>query len=242
MNNLAQYEMMQWTMNALAPTTWIDVVNNFAVAAVFAVFLVLLYRFCRGVHGNRTFMQTLVMIEIVIALVMMVILNVRGTSAVAVAFGLMGALSVVRFRTIIKDNRDTAFVFLSVALGMAAGTGQYRIGAVGFIIIWLAFVLTEYTPWSLRHREVIVKIIFNPSNNPDSQQDSSEEILGRMRQLGSSIKMLHSRTVKAGAAIEATYSMRLRRRVTEVFASSQISALGCVETVNVFSPSEVEEP
>ena len=129
MNNLAQYEMMQWTMNALAPTTWIDVVNNFAVAAVFAVFLVLLYRFCRGVHGNRTFMQTLVMIEIVIALVMMVILNVRGTSAVAVAFGLMGALSVVRFRTIIKDNRDTAFVFLSVALGMAAGTGQYNIAS-----------------------------------------------------------------------------------------------------------------
>ena len=112
MNQTAEYEMMQWTLNALAPTTWIDVVNNFAVAALFAFLLVLLYRFCRGVHGNKTFMQTLVMMEIIITLVMMVILNVRGSSAVAVAFGLMGAMSVVRFRTIIKDNRDTAFVFI----------------------------------------------------------------------------------------------------------------------------------
>lgn len=241
MNQTAEYEMMQWTLNALAPTTWIDVVNNFAVAALFAFLLVLLYRFCRGVHGNKTFMQTLVMMEIIITLVMMVILNVRGSSAVAVAFGLMGAMSVVRFRTIIKDNRDTAFVFMAVALGMAAGTGQHRIGAIGFVIIWLSFVFTEYTPWSLRHREIVAKIIFS-TENPESKLDSGAEIMGRMKQLGTSIKMLHSRTIKSGTAIEATYSFRLRFRVSEEYATAQLMGLKCVESVSLFSPSEVEEP
>jgi hypothetical protein len=63
-----------------------------------------------------------------------------------------------------------------------------------------------------------------------------------MKQLGTSIKMLHSRTIKSGTAIEATYSFRLRFRVSEEYATAQLMGLQCVESVSLFSPSEVEEP
>ena len=51
------------------------------------------------------------------------------------AFALVGALSIIRFRTVVKDTKDTAYIFWSLAAGMAAGTGSYFLAIIGTIII-----------------------------------------------------------------------------------------------------------
>jgi hypothetical protein len=79
-----------------------------------------------GLSYSRGFTQSLVVLTMGATLLIFVI----GDSLVT-AFGLLGALAIVRFRNVLKDTRDTVFVFFSLVLGMAAGTQRYGIALVG---------------------------------------------------------------------------------------------------------------
>ena len=80
-----------------------------------------------------TLPTTLVLLTVVIAIVTLVI----GDST-ARAFGLVGALSIVRFRTVVEDTRDTAFVIFAVVIGMAAGAGFAKLALLGIPAVVLA--------------------------------------------------------------------------------------------------------
>jgi hypothetical protein len=73
-----------------------------------------------GLSYARSFTQSLVLMTLVVSLVMLVIGN-----SIATAFGLLGALALIRFRNVLKDTRDTVFVFISLVVGMAVGTQRY---------------------------------------------------------------------------------------------------------------------
>ena len=82
---------------------------------------------------TQSFVATLVMMTIIITMSTHVI-----GDHVARAFSLVGALSIVRFRTVVKDTRDTAFVIFSVVVGMAVGAGHLSVAVVGLIITGIA--------------------------------------------------------------------------------------------------------
>lgn len=85
-----------------------------------------------GLSYSKTFVQSLILITVVVAMVMAVIGN-----NIITAFGLMGALAIIRFRNIIKDTRDIAFIFCALVVGMAAGSQKYGIAIFGTIILGL---------------------------------------------------------------------------------------------------------
>jgi hypothetical protein len=78
-----------------------------------------------GVSYSKSFVQTLVIMAVVVSAIMIII-----GSNIARAFSLVGALSIIRFRTAIKDSRDVAFVFFAMAVGMACGTRFYMLAVV----------------------------------------------------------------------------------------------------------------
>lgn len=82
-----------------------------------------------GITYSQTFLLSLIMITIVTT----VLISVIGSN-LARAFSLVGALSIIRYRTAVKDARDTGFIFLCVATGMILGAGYYAL-AVGLIVI-----------------------------------------------------------------------------------------------------------
>lgn len=84
-------------------------------------------------ESTQGFVATLVMMTIIIAMSTQVI-----GDNVARAFSLVGALSIVRFRTVVKDTRDTAFVIFSVVVGMAVGAGHLPVAIVGIVITGMA--------------------------------------------------------------------------------------------------------
>ena len=79
-----------------------------------------------GLSYSRSFVQSIVLLTIILALGLMVIGN-----NIAVAFGLVGALSVIRFRNILKDTRDTAFIFFALINSLACGTRNYPLAVLG---------------------------------------------------------------------------------------------------------------
>lgn len=93
-----------------------------------------------GLSYSRSFVQSLILLSVILTTGVMVI-----GSNIAIAFGLVGALSVIRFRNILKDTRDTAFVFFALIISMACGTRNYPLAIVGTAAFCF---LTLYLYWS----------------------------------------------------------------------------------------------
>jgi hypothetical protein len=93
-----------------------------------------------GLSYSRSFTQSLVIMTLVVSLVMFVI----GDSIVT-AFGLLGALALIRFRNVLKDTRDTVFVFISLVVGMAVGTQRYLLAITGTVVLILVVLFLDLT-------------------------------------------------------------------------------------------------
>ncbi len=101
------------------------------LAFVLGQLLAWLYYFTHnGLSYSRSFVQSLILITVIVAMVMS---TIAGSFVVAV--GLMGALSIIRFRNMIKDTRDIAFIFCALVIGMAAGSQRYAIAIIGTLVI-----------------------------------------------------------------------------------------------------------
>ena len=103
------------------------------IAFIVAMIIYLTYKNTyTGVMYNPRFNVSLVMITMVTTIVMVVI-----GSNISVSLGMVGALSIIRFRTAVKDPRDTAFIFWGVVSGLACGTQNYTIVLAGSVVICL---------------------------------------------------------------------------------------------------------
>src|SRR5690625_1269742 len=100
-----------------------------------------LYRWThKGAAYQVSFVRSLILLAMITAVVMMVIGNNR-----ARAFGLVGAMSIIRFRTALKDTQDIVFVFFSLSIGLAAGVGYRQLALLSTIVIGLTILLLART-------------------------------------------------------------------------------------------------
>lgn len=114
---------------ALFSTT--DVLLSLLLAFVLGQFLAWVYYFTHsGLSYSKSFVHSLVLITVIVAIIMAII----GQSIIT-AFGLMGALAIIRFRNVIKDTRDIVFIFSALVVGMASGTARYDIAIMGTIFL-----------------------------------------------------------------------------------------------------------
>ena len=93
-----------------------------------------------GLSYSSAFVQSIVLLTVLISMSMMVI-----GSNIVVAFGLIGALAVIRFRNILKDTRDTAFIFFALVVGMATGTGSIHLALLGTVVFCMLLLYLHWT-------------------------------------------------------------------------------------------------
>lgn len=114
-----------------------DVLFNFLIAATLGMVVYLSYRLTHsGTAYSASFNVTLVKLTLITTLVM----NVIGNN-VALSLGMVGALSIVRFRTAIKNPRDTTYIFWCIAVGICCGVSEYMIAGIGTAVIFLFSLL-----------------------------------------------------------------------------------------------------
>ncbi len=131
--------------------------TSMLAAVVLAIIVALAYRGThRGMQYSASFALALVMLSAIGTLVMMVI-----GDSLARAFGVFGALSLVRFRTAVKDPKDIAYVFLALAIGMAAGTGRFVIAGVGTVLMVLVILVLTAIRFGSRVRDdYLVRVVY----------------------------------------------------------------------------------
>lgn len=114
-----------------------DMVLHILIAALLSGAIYISYAYTHsGTAYSKKFNVSLMTLTVLTATVMTVIGN-----NVALSLGMVGALSVVRFRTAIKDSRDTAYIFWTIVVGICCGVGDYVVASLGsaviFILLWL---------------------------------------------------------------------------------------------------------
>ena len=127
------WEILDGTRVSVGPFTAENVLLSLVLAFVLGQVLAWVYYFTHsGLSYSKAFVQSLVLVTVVVAMVMAVIGN-----NIVTAFGLMGALAIIRFRNVLKDTRDIVFIFCALVVGMAAGTQRYAIAITGTILLSL---------------------------------------------------------------------------------------------------------
>jgi hypothetical protein len=130
-------EFLTSTFSSGTPIDPVQVGLRLLLALVFGGIVVLVYRLSRpGEPFGGSFPATLVLLTILIAMVTQVI-----GDSVARAFSLVGALSIVRFRTVVRDTQDTAYVIFAVVVGMAIGASDPWVAVIGVAVVALAAML-----------------------------------------------------------------------------------------------------
>jgi len=196
-----------------------EMVINIALAAVLGFLLAYVYRYThKGLSYSQSFTQTIFFVSIIVAIIMMVI-----GSSLAKAFALVGALSIIRFRTVVKDTRDIAFVFLALAVGMAAGTSNYFLAVIsaGFMSA-LAIITYKLNFGALYKSEFILRFTFD-------QNSDSAAYLEIIQEFSKRSNMLHIEPSGDRQTLRLTYDIALKEDTT---AEKMTSAMGSVEGVS----------
>lgn len=113
-----------------------DIIIRIMAAAVISVAIYLSYWYTHtGTAYSKKFNVSLVSLTILTGTVMTVIGN-----NIALSLGMVGALSIVRFRTAIKDSRDTTYIFWAIIVGICCGVGDYLVASVGTVVVFIALL------------------------------------------------------------------------------------------------------
>ncbi len=203
--------------------TWADVVVNILLSFALGLGVAAVYRATqKGFKYSISLMHTLVYLTMIVSFVMMII-----GSDIARAFSLVGALSVIRFRTAIKDTKDTSFVFWSLAAGMAAGVGYYQVAIVGSAMIGVLVLVVYFSRFGLlKRKEILLKFSMRSEDQGASMPYKSVFDTYLLR-----YNLLNIRTLNQGSILELTFLVKfIDERNLQEF-SSKISAINNLERV-----------
>lgn len=164
---------------------------NLALAGATATILAWAYsKYSKSQSHRASFATNFILIAMT---TMMVISVVK--SSLALSLGLVGALSIVRFRTAIKDPEELAFLFISIALGLGFGADQRKITLVGFSLVIFAYVLMRLKYFKSNQTSVMHLVLA-----------SEQKINLPLEELASLIKKLTSRSALKRVSENANFS------------------------------------
>lgn len=119
-----------------------SIIMALLITAVIAVYIFAVYRVvCRKAFYSRSFAISLPVIAMITASVIIAV-----QSSIVISLGMVGALSIVRFRTAVKDPMDLAFLFWSISVGIICGATLYEVAAEASILITLVMLGLHYVP------------------------------------------------------------------------------------------------
>ncbi len=198
----------------------LDVLIRLLAALVLGGLVAWIYRRTRkSTEVTASFPVTLVLLSVLIAMVTQVI-----GDNVARAFSLVGALSIVRFRTVVRDTQDTAYVIFAVVVGMAVGANNLWVSLIGIGVVGLAAFVMMTRPGLIASSQPA----FLLSLRVGLGHDLDKLLGGTLDEHLQERELLSIATARQGVSLDVTYETRLRR---EGSADELVKALNRLEGV-----------
>lgn len=210
---------------SLFPLSAAEIVRNLLVALICGYLVSWLYRITyKGPGYSISFVNAMILLAMITALVIMVIGN-----NLARAFGLVGAMSIIRFRTALKETQDIVFIFFALAAGMAAGAGYFLIAFLGTIFIGIVILIITKTGLGVpRQREYLLQFSYTAS--PDAPPPYLPVIQKHCRRH----EVINVRSLDETHLMEVSFYVRLKDEQQNDDFIRELSATSGVRNVNLF--------
>lgn len=195
------------------PVSILDILLSLFLAFLVGIFIHWMYRKTfRGVVYSHNFNITLVLMTIITSLIIMTI-----STNIVLSLGMVGALSIVRFRTAIKDPLDIVYMFWAISAGIATGAKVYSVAIIGSLFIGLVlFLLTKQKPTKYTYLLII--------------RYEEDAYLAVKKELSKTKHFVKSKIVKHGVT-ELTVELKLK--IDNTAFVNEISVLEGVKDVSL---------
>ena len=182
-----------FSSQTITPASFPTILVSLVLALAVGLFIAWIYRRnSRGVMYSNNFTLTLVMMTLITCPVVMCI-----RESIQLSMGMVGALSIVRFRTAVKDPLDTAYMFWALTMGILLGAGQFFLTACAVVGIGLLLtVLVHIQSKGVNSYLLVVRMA------EDAERQTNQLVNGLK------VQQLKSKTVSSNG-IEATYEVRV---------------------------------
>ena len=142
-----------------------DALIAIALSFALSLFIVFIYRATyAGVNYSRNFTGCLMMLSMVTTMVILVI-----SSNMVLSLGMVGALSIVRFRTAVKEPTDTAFLFWAIATGIICGAGYITIAILMTLLLGLLFVAVHAFAGKQKHNTYMIVVRYDSDSEVEAK-------------------------------------------------------------------------
>ncbi len=208
------------------------IILNIALSFVLALMIAWVYQKThRGLSYSQSYVNSLILLCTLSSVIMMVIGNV-----LIRAVALLGAFTIIRFRTVIKDPKDISFILFVLIIGMGVGTGGYTIAIISTImIIFIAYLLYRMNFGSTRKNDYVLSFSLNKEITSD---DIYESVL---MQYLKKYELLNINTHKNGKIIDLNFGVRFLPKSKISKLAEELSSIEGIENVSlIMSKNEIE--
>ncbi len=205
-----------------------DVFANLIVSFLCGLIITFFYKTTyKGAGYTNSFVISLITLSLITTIIIMVIGN-----NLARAFGLVGAMSIIRFRTAVKDTLDIVFIFYSLAIGMATGVGLLSIAFAGTIFIGLVLLaLSKFSVIPSTREEYLLQFYYTDDANDAPYQKV-------IKKYCKSYKLINVKSLGGEDGLELSYYVLLRDKdKNSVFLEDLKNIVG-IEHINLFFDEE----
>lgn len=187
------------------------------VTALIALYIFVIYRVVtRKTFYSKTFNISLVALALVTSAIILAM-----QSNLVISLGMVGALSIIRFRTAIKDPMDLVFLFWAISIGIICGAGLYEIALLTSLLVTVGIIGLDLIPTSKAPMMLVVNA---------SELDAEEAILNAVKAAGKVCKV-KSRNFSAGH-LDMIIEVRVTKEAELVKAVSEIAAVSSVSLIS----------
>lgn len=150
--------------------SFMHIILSMLCATICGVIIYLIYRFFyRGVVYSDNFNILLILLTVVTSFIIMTI-----SANLVLSLGMVGALSIVRFRSAIKDPLDVGFLFWGIAAGITSGAGLYFVALIGTAFVAVVYIILSFSKKQKKNYLIIIRYT-------DSAEENINALLGGMR-------------------------------------------------------------
>lgn len=209
-----------------------QVMATIAVALLCGLLVSVFYRLTyKGTGYSVSFVHSIIALAMIAAVAIMVIGN-----NLARAFGLVGTMSIIRFRTAVKDTQDIIFIFFSLVMGMAAGVGLNLVALTGTLFIGLILLVLSQSGYaSPRKREFVLQFSFESSGDAGNEEPPYVPVMGRYCKQS---RVLSMKSVGEGDLLELSYYVNLRDKDKSKDFIRDLGRVRGIDQVNLFFDDE----
>lgn len=207
-----------------------EAVTNLIIALICGLIISFFYRKSYNGGGyTKSFLNSLIVLAMITAVVIMVIGN-----NLARAFGLVGAMSIIRFRTAVKETLDIIFIFFALAIGMAAGVGFHTLAFIATLAIGSVLLVLSRTNFiSPIKKEQLLQFNFNTESGTNEK-----DYINIIKNYTTKYKLINAKTVGETELIEISYFIQLKKEKLQESMISELRRVNGISGINIFFDEE----